>query len=613
MLWLISQIWNWLLGILFRHTVLVLTLMFCLGLGTALAHMESLSADLINSQAIDHAQLFAQSIINARTLYSDKAANRARQVPGFVVDYNYAEIPGAIPNPATFVIELGEHISEKMPGTVVRLYSDYPFPHRQNSGGAKDDFEREALESLREDPSKPFYNFEDYQGLRSLRYAQADIMNNSCVECHNSHPRSPKTDWQVGDVRGILEIIQPLNTVTKEVHMGLRSTFVTLGGLSLLGASGLTLVMGRLRRTATELERRVRERTADLAGANEALEQRNQLISQVFGRYLSSEVVTELLEKPEHLQLGGQRKNITILTSDLRGFTALSEILAPEEVVQILNLYLKYMSEIITQYHGTIDKFMGDGILVLFGAPHQSQDDTERAVACALAMQLAMDNVNEKITALGYPPLAMGIGINTGEVVVGNIGSEQRADYSVVGNQVNLTYRIESYTVGGQILISQSTFERVKSLVEVMRKQEVQPKGVKQPVQIYEVMGIAGQYNLFLPQEEEIFVTLSQPIYLQYTILEGKHLGENTFKAQLITLSLKGATIKTNQRRKDDLPPQLSNIQLKFWDATCPDCQEDTYGKVMWVKSQNNSFGICFTFQPPEVKIWLEKLYMSNK
>ncbi|NER51367.1 MAG: adenylate/guanylate cyclase domain-containing protein, partial [Symploca sp. SIO1A3] len=215
-------------------------------------------------------------------------------------------------------------------------------------------------------------------------------------------------------------------------------------------------------------------------------------IRKTFGRYLTDEIVAKLLENPEGLSLGGERRKITILVSDLRGFTSLSERLPPEEVVKILNFYLGYMADVITSYRGTIDEFMGDGILVFFGAPTVREDDAERAVACAIAMQLAMEPVNAKMKELGLPQLEMGIGINTGEVVVGNIGSEKRTKYGVVGRQMNLTYRIESYTIGGQILISEYTLKELKPPLKINGEKEVLPKGVKQPISIYDVGGIGG-------------------------------------------------------------------------------------------------------------------------
>ncbi|NES83579.1 MAG: adenylate/guanylate cyclase domain-containing protein, partial [Moorea sp. SIO2B7] len=266
-------------------------------------------------------------------------------------------------------------------------------------------------------------------------------------------------------------------------------------------------------------------------------------IRKTFGRYLSNEIVATLLESPEGLELGGQRRKITLLTSDLRGFTATSERLPPEEVVKILNFYLGYMADVITHHQGTIDEFMGDGILVLFGAPISRKDDATRAIACAVEMQLAMEPVNQKMKEWGLPPLEMGIGINTGEVVVGNIGSEKRTKYGVVGSQVNLTYRIESYTIGGQIIISATTLKESGSIVKINGQKQVTPKGVKEPITIYDVAGIEGEYNLFLSQEEEIFLPLAEAIPLQYSVLEGKDISKDVSLGQLVKLSSKGAQI----------------------------------------------------------------------
>ncbi|MCD8485821.1 MAG: adenylate/guanylate cyclase domain-containing protein [Desertifilum sp.] len=332
-------------------------------------------------------------------------------------------------------------------------------------------------------------------------------------------------------------------------------------------------------------------------------------IRKTFGRYLSDSVVANLLESPEGLKLGGQRQKLTILTSDLRGFTSLSERLPPEEVVKILNFYLEYMADVITAHQGTIDEFMGDGILVLFGAPTQGTDDAVRAVACGVAMQLAMISVNQKMAEWDLPPLAMGIGIHTGEVVVGNIGSEKRTKYGVVGNNVNLTYRIESYTTGGQILISESTLQEVGSSIRIDGYKQVQPKGVKQPILIYEVGGIGGEYNLFLPKEEEIFISLRSEIPLQYTILEGKHVGENVFNGRLVELSDKGALIRSSHAGLESLPLMLTNIKLNLGEED--NKSEDIYAKVLEQPAPSSSFYIRFTAKPPEIEKQLEQLYKS--
>ncbi len=610
---------TWMLNLLFKRLILVLACMFCIGVGMALSSMNHLSHNLIETHALQNATLSARAINQSRIFYSEEVVDRLRSVEGLTITHNYQKKDKAIPIPATYTIEIGSQLTAESPGSLFRLYSDYPFPSRQAEGGARDVFEQEALDYLKQHPEQTFFRIENYQGQTAFRYAEAVTMEQSCVSCHNTHPESPKTDWKVGEVRGILEIAQPLNPFMIQIDRGLQGTFVMLGGLSALGISGLTLVIGKLRRTAKELEQRVRERTADLAIANQDLEKRNALISQVFGRYLNSEVVANLLEKPGALKLGGDRKAITILSSDLRGFTALAERLSPEEVVQILNLYLKHMSEVISSYHGTIDKFMGDGILVLFGAPTPRVDDAERAVACAVAMQLAMVPVNQKMMQWGHQPLEMGIGINTGDVVVGNIGSEQRADYSAVGSQVNLTYRIESYTTGGQILISASTLQSVETIVRIDGQQQVKPKGVAQDIIIYQVGGIGGSYNLFLPDATEVLLSLSDAIALRYTLLDGKHVGEHVCYGSLIQLSDRGAKICSNQNCQDSLPSGLSNIKLNLLNEIenaagnegIADYSDDIYAKVTAIQSVAASFEIRFTSQPPAVRSRLSTLYRS--
>lgn len=344
-----------------------------------------------------------------------------------------------------------------------------------------------------------------------------------------------------------------------------------------------------------------------------SLEARSLLIRKTFGRYVSDDVVEEILKSPDALELGGERKKITILTSDIRGFTAISERLEPEKVVKILNFYLQYMTEIIISYNGTIDKFMGDGILVLFGAPICRENDTTRAIACAISMQLAMKNINQQLEKWGFCPLEMGIGINTGEVVVGNIGSEKRTDYSVIGGPVNLAYRIESYTTGGQIFISESSFSEAEKILNVKNEQKVMPKGAKQEITIYEVTGIKGEYNLFLDKNEEVFITLKEPIIVKYKNLSGKHIDNRTFTAKIQELSAIGAKLillPSEDNTAFSLPSPLSNLKLNL-DLNITQLTEDVYAKVIETNPTFNIFHIIFTSQPKEISSYLNHLYSN--
>jgi adenylate cyclase len=254
-----------------------------------------------------------------------------------------------------------------------------------------------------------------------------------------------------------------------------------------------------------------------------------------------------LLEQPEGLALGGERRRLTLLTSDLRGFTSLSESLSPERVIAVINAYLGQMAEVITDYGGTIDEFMGDGILVLFGAPTVLPDDALRGIACAIAMQRAMDEVNAGLAAQGLPALEMGIGVHTGEVVVGNIGSERRTKYGVLGAQVNLTYRLESYTLGGQVLISEACYEAAGAgLIDVGDRREVFPKGVRSGLWIYEVLAVGAPFDLVLPTRSEWWVCLVEPMAIGVVLLDDKDASQPCRSARIVALSEWGAQLDSD-------------------------------------------------------------------
>ena len=234
-------------------------------------------------------------------------------------------------------------------------------------------------------------------------------------------------------------------------------------------------------------------------GMIEGLKQRD-FIRDTFGRYISKEIVDELLNSPDGLKLGGEVREVAFLVSDLRGFTALSSRLEPHEVIDVVNRFLEPMVEIITRHRGTVDEFQGDGILAFFGAPLAAPDDSARAVACAVEMQRALVEINEEQRKRGMPDLHMGIAINTGEVIVGNIGSEKRTKYGAMGTAINMAYRIESYTVSGQVLISMDTYQKMAEFVQVGETQDLRFKGLEEPVRVYEVRGMLGPYACEMPE-----------------------------------------------------------------------------------------------------------------
>jgi len=228
---------------------------------------------------------------------------------------------------------------------------------------------------------------------------------------------------------------------------------------------------------------------------NRMLKEHKELdsIRETFGRYLSEEVVVEILKSPGGVELRGELRDISILVSDLRGFTQIAESEHPRTVLEIVNRYLETMTDIIIRHEGTIDEFTGDGILVFFGAPRLLPDHAGTAVACALEMQASMNELNRENVKLGLPQLQMGIGINSGELIVGNIGGEKRKKYGAVGSPINLAFRVEGHTTGGEILLTESVRRHLDGRLDVHSSRQVLLKGIEKPLTLYKVSGLTGR------------------------------------------------------------------------------------------------------------------------
>lgn len=197
-----------------------------------------------------------------------------------------------------------------------------------------------------------------------------------------------------------------------------------------------------------------------------------------------------------------QSRQVTILLTDLRGFTAVAEQYPPHLVVDMLNHYFTRMCEIVFRYGGLVDKFMGDAIMVVFGLPEYRHDDLERAIACAVEMQRAMLEVNDRISERGYPSLYMGVGINTGEVVVGRLGSDLHHEYTVIGDEVNLAFRIEAYSLRGQILLSEHSRHLAERYIECGPPNQVELKGKEKPMNLYELRSTQRPHYMEVPRVE---------------------------------------------------------------------------------------------------------------
>jgi class 3 adenylate cyclase len=314
----------------------------------------------------------------------------------------------------------------------------------------------------------------------------------------------------------------------------------------------------------------------------EGLRQRD-FIRDTFGRYVSPEVAKTLLESPEGLKFGGEKREITVLMSDLRGYTQFAEQGDPAWVMDMLNDYLARMTDIIIVYGGTINEFIGDAIFAVYGAPIPHRDHTERAAASALAMQRAMAEINRAHAERGRPRFEMGIGINTGEAVVGNIGSEQRAKYAIVGAAVNLAARVEGCTVGGQIFLSPTAYEQIRDLVEVAPPVPVEVKGIAEPLLLYELRGIGGQFAQRLPEmDTEVDQQVHVSLPLTCWVIDGKVISKDALTGTVLQLGMRQLEV-----RLDTSLRPLTNVRLRLRYPGLEHDSGDLYGKVFATEQQD--------------------------
>jgi class 3 adenylate cyclase len=327
--------------------------------------------------------------------------------------------------------------------------------------------------------------------------------------------------------------------------------------------------------------------------------EKRDFIRDTFGRYVTQEVVKKLLDSEGALEMGGDSREVSLIMSDLRGFTALIADMAPEQVITFLNRYLSKMIEILLDNRAVIDEILGDGILAFFGAPEPLEDHPARAVACALQMQAAMEEINAANEAEGLPRLAMGIGVNTGSVVVGNIGSERRTKYSVVGSDVNFASRMESFALAGQVLISAATYRRVQELVEVGNMFQVEMKGLPGRATLYEVRGMGAPYHIRLPDKLEKLEKLPEKVRVQLHHLKNKIVTESTGQAWVTHLCDTAALVISEGQLE-----AWEDVRLTFLDDHQEPISGHIYGKITRVKPLDPGrfeIHISFTSVPAQI------------
>jgi len=312
-----------------------------------------------------------------------------------------------------------------------------------------------------------------------VRFVVPIIMGPACVACHNSHPDSPKTDWKVGDVRGIQEV-----TVSQPLATNLFAFKYLLLYFIFTGVVGFSFIALQSRQAAI-IDRINRQ----LRAANEFL----TTISQKISRYLSPQIYRSIFSGEKDVVIRTERKKLTIFFSDIKDFTATTERLQPEEITALLNEYFTEMSAIALRHGGTIDKFVGDAMLIFFGDP-ETKGTAEDARAClrmAAEMQRRIAELNARWRRQGVEePFRVRMGINTGFCDVGNFGSNDRMDYTIIGAEANLAQRLQSIAAPGQIVVSYETYALVREIAEARALAPISVKGIAREIVPYAVEGL---------------------------------------------------------------------------------------------------------------------------
>ena len=419
-------------------------------------------------------------ISGVRGYYSKSVVGRILAAPGStIVTHNYEDIPGAIPIPATMSLELGRVIADQQKNITYRFISDYPFKNR--APHTFDNFESMALKKLRADPRQEVTEVSRHLFSDRVRLVAPVIMSSTCVNCHNTHPESPKRDWKVGDVRGIQEV-----SITQPIAANLFSLKYLLMYFIVVAATGFTFIA---------LQRR---QAAIIQGINGELKVANEFLASLsikISRYLAPQVYKCIFSGEKDVTIHTERKKLTIFFSDIKDFAATTERLQPEQITQLLNEYFTEMSKIATSHGGTIDKFIGDAILIFFGDP-ETKGEAEDAKACvrmAFDMQRRLAELNAKWRSAGVEnPFRVRMGINTGFCNVGNFGSADRMDYTIIGAEANLAARLQSIAGPGHIVISYETYALARDILVAQALSPIHMKGISREVVPYVVKGTLG-------------------------------------------------------------------------------------------------------------------------
>ncbi len=470
--------------------------------------MKALSERSLQSRATETGRV----IDIMRGFYSSDVVSRILHAEGKVTtNSNYKNINGAVPIPATLSIELGNRISEGDGAIKYRFVSDLPFKDREPH--LLDNFETNAITTLRANPKASVTDFSGSMFNRQLRVASPVIMAQACVDCHNSHPNSPKTDWKLGDVRGIQEI-----SVRQPIEANIFSFKYLLSYIAAASLTGIALLWLQWRQSKL-----ISFMNSELAEANNFL----AAISIKIAKYISPQIYKSIFSGQRDVTIATERKKLTIFFSDIKDFTATAERLQPEDLTALLNEYLTSMSAIALEHGGTVDKFIGDAILVFFGDPETKgvEEDAKACLRMAIAMKNRLEHLNKSWRRKGIEnPFKARMGINTGYCNVGNFGSDDRMDYTIIGVEANFAARLQSVAEPGEIVLSYETYELTRDMVSARPKPPISMKGISRRVVPYVVDGILGEVK----QRKEVISghTVGLDLFLDPAALDAQGLKE---------------------------------------------------------------------------------------
>ena len=435
-------------------------------------------SDLVEANLRRQASDVNSIISSVRHYYANNVVGRILASPGTTkVVHNYKDYPGAIPIPATLSLELGKVVGEQQKNIKYRFVSDYPFQNR--TPHAFDEFETDALSRLRQNSNQQLTRISSSVLSDGVRLIAPVMMEQPCVNCHNSHPESPKTDWKVGDVRGIQEV-----SISQPIAGNIFAFKYLLAYFGLTAAVGTLFITMQRRQAAT------------ISGMNTELEAKNDFLDSLstkISRYLSPQIYRSIFSGQKDVTIHTERKKLTIFFSDIQDFTGITERLQPEQITRLLNDYFTEMSKVALAHGGTIDKFIGDAMLVFFGDP-ETRGDAEDAKAClrmAIEMQHRIAGLNAAWRQTGIEdPFRVRMGINTGFCNVGNFGSNDRMDYTIIGAEANLAARLQSIAEPGHIVVSYETYALVRDIVVAQQLNPIAMKGISREVNPYAIRSV---------------------------------------------------------------------------------------------------------------------------